>query len=80
MLNIKVKLSSEGRSNFHNVPPMFIRVEMMKYYCGYVVLTHSQIKRIHRHFCGIKGCTCGSGPDGFEQTGPKTGIIRFGQN
>jgi len=52
---------------FHNSPEIKIRVDntsYRNYALGYIefddMLTNYQRKRLERHFCGIKGCTCGS--------------------
>jgi hypothetical protein len=56
-LNAVVLLSG----GFHNRPEIWIRVNkkyLIKYDESY--LTEHHIKRLEKHFCGIKGCNCGS--------------------
>ena len=57
----------EGRHNFHNSPPMAVRVNTAKKVGGlnlppglaYYEVTPRQAKRIFGHFCGSKECKCG---------------------
>ena len=75
-------LSNEGRSNFHNVRPIDIRVRADQFVrrsnrIESVALTASQVRRINAHFCGISDCLCGSGPCGMEQIDHDTYIIHL---
>lgn len=52
---------------FHNAPEMSIRVSetlYRMYSCGMIefpeMLSKYQRSKLERHFCGIKGCKCGS--------------------
>lgn len=48
---------------FHNASPITIRVDESYHPATHSiqeVLSESQARKLSRHFCGIKGCTCGS--------------------
>ena len=52
---------------FHNSPAINFHISENAYNALksgeaqiYEVLSQSQLKRADRHFCGIKGCTCGA--------------------
>lgn len=52
---------------FHNSPEIKIRVSNTSYRAYSIgsitfteMLTDYQQKKLSRHFCGIKGCTCGA--------------------
>lgn len=51
---------------FHNAAAIRVRVNEQQYndlkegfYPMDEILSEGQLKRLNRHFCGIKGCTCG---------------------
>lgn len=51
---------------FHNCGAIRVRVNDEQYkninegfYPLDEILSEGQIKRLNRHFCGVKGCTCG---------------------
>ena len=51
---------------FHNSPKIRVRIKkgftMDALHTGelYDALSDGQVKKLERHFCGIKGCECGS--------------------
>lgn len=60
----KVKITLYG--GFHNAPSVNVMIPEHSAEClreGYEtiqgVLTDAQLKRMMKHFCGVKGCTCG---------------------
>lgn len=64
MANRKLTLAG----GFHNSPEITISLPESIYrrvitgeldLCEHHVLSVSQRKKLDRHFCGIKGCTCG---------------------
>ena len=63
----KITLTSDGRSNFHNVSDLEIRISEKNIKNGKAYLTKSQVKRIDKHWCGISGCLCGSSPNYVEE-------------
>lgn len=56
----------EFTGGFHNSSPMRLRFNHTQYQLlsdGYPlaeILTRTQERRLDNHFCGIKGCLCGS--------------------
>lgn len=57
----KIIIGGDGRYNYHNMCDIVIIAERRDY--GTALVTASQYKRIQRHFCGVRGCDCNSGPD-----------------
>lgn len=56
----KIIIGGDGRYNYHNMCDIVIIAERGR--DKTTVVTESQYKRIQRHFCGVKGCECNSGP------------------
>lgn len=56
----------QGRNNFHNSRPINILIDpkdVVDYEGSRLIrISESQAKRLEKHFCGISGCVCGSGP------------------
>ena len=73
----KITLTSDGRSNFHNVSDLEIRVKEENIKNGMAYLTESQVKKISKHWCGISDCLCGSSPDGMEEYDSGKFLIRL---
>ncbi len=63
---ITIKMES-GRRNFHNAGPIDLIVDDAQICAGensdkIIPISPGQAKRIADHFCGMKDCTCESGP------------------
>lgn len=62
-----VSYNPEGINNFHNCPPINLRVDTdkMDYTTGYgealYVISASQNRRLEKHFCGMSSCECPKG-------------------
>jgi len=60
---MKITLHQTGRDNFHNARPITILADVYHDQGRtYATVSSYQLTRVGRHFCGIVGCTCGSGP------------------
>lgn len=78
----KITVGNEGRYNFHNASDITLHIndDMLIYRGDEVVaaeLTPAQVRRINRHFCGISGCGCGSGPKEMEEVDYNKNIIHL---
>ena len=75
-------ISIEGRNNFHNARPINIRYRDEQIATDpwgehgggeVIILTDSQARRLGKHFCGMRDCTCGSGVVWMWDTDSRTG-------
>lgn len=77
-----ITVGNEGRYNFHNVSDMRLRL-IHPVYLGdsdtliAIRLTPAQAARVQKHYCGIKGCGCGSAPRGWEENENGACYINF---
>lgn len=81
---MKITIGNEGRYNFHNAGDIFLRIAPEKFIFAdnpktvlSVKLTPSQIRRINKHFCGMRDCCCGSGPRGIEYVSDDEAVIHL---
>jgi len=62
---MKIIINPKGINNFHNSPPLSVRVSGETTYAGeekdVYKISKRQARKIEQHFCGISGCGCPQG-------------------
>lgn len=72
---MQITYTPEGISDFHNRGPITLRIPGTMVEGCYLITPHQE-RRITRHFCWIKDCTCPKG--GVLELGPDFYALRPG--